>query len=407
MTSKFDVAFVSYGPTAKDGGYKTRIVSQIATLQQYKRSLEISWIAFDAEYAMRQHQTKLQQLQQTMKIKGVKFVIHAIPQWAEPAPIRAIYIMAWLLWDTLRLKPRILHVQSHSAGYFAYPVSVLTRTPFVLDVHGVTPAERRYGMEDIQKTYRDYLLEWLDTFLISHAHGLLFVSNYMAEHYRPYTRSHYVIVPCCVDTVLFAPSQQARERIRKELNLEDRFCVIYSGSFFDKWQEPQDIARFFQAFHLANPAALMVVLSNDDPAKVADFVARYELSPEAIFVRQANHADVPKWLAAADAGLLVRRIDPVNQVASPTKFAEYLACGLPVVITEGIGDYSDLVRAAQIGYVLQPQVWHNTENMAGILAALKAPEVHQRCRIVATEMLSWNVHAEHVFAIYEAASHAA
>ena len=103
-------------PRQKTVDTRHRIVSQIATLQQYRRSLEISWIAFDAEYAMRQHQTKLQQLQQTMKIKGVKFVIHAIPQWAEPAPIRAIYIMAWLLWNTLRLKPRILHVQSHSAG---------------------------------------------------------------------------------------------------------------------------------------------------------------------------------------------------------------------------------------------------------------------------------------------------
>jgi glycosyltransferase involved in cell wall biosynthesis len=42
----------------------------------------------------------------------------------------------------------------------------------------------------------------------------------------------------------------------------------------------------------------------------------------------------------------------VNNVASPVKVGEYLACGLPVVLTRGIGDYSDTLPAAGIGMLL-------------------------------------------------------
>lgn len=51
-------------------------------------------------------------------------------------------------------------------------------------------------------------------------------------------------------------------------------------------------------------------------------------------------------------GLLLREKSLVNEVASPTKFAEYMLCGLPCILTEGIGDYSRLAREHDIGTVI-------------------------------------------------------
>jgi hypothetical protein len=55
---------------------------------------------------------------------------------------------------------------------------------------------------------------------------------------------------------------------------------------------------------------------------------------------------------AADMGLLIRERHPLNEVAAPTKFAEYVMTGLPVMISEYIGDYSEFVRNKNIGIVL-------------------------------------------------------
>jgi len=43
---------------------------------------------------------------------------------------------------------------------------------------------------------------------------------------------------------------------------------------------------------------------------------------------------VPKFLQAADMGILLRKKDPLNEVAAPTKFAEYMMTGLPTLISK-------------------------------------------------------------------------
>ena len=47
-----------------------------------------------------------------------------------------------------------------------------------------------------------------------------------------------------------------------------------------------------------------------------------------------------EFLNIADAGYFIK---PLVKIAScPTKFGEYLACGLPVIINKGIGDTEGL-----------------------------------------------------------------
>jgi len=39
-------------------------------------------------------------------------------------------------------------------------------------------------------------------------------------------------------------------------------------------------------------------------------------------------------------------------VASPIKFGEYLCCGLPVIMTPGIGDTEEIIEKHRIGRLL-------------------------------------------------------
>jgi glycosyltransferase involved in cell wall biosynthesis len=39
-------------------------------------------------------------------------------------------------------------------------------------------------------------------------------------------------------------------------------------------------------------------------------------------------------------------------VASPIKIGEYLGCGLPLILTKGIGDFSELIPRTGIGLLL-------------------------------------------------------
>ena len=61
---------------------------------------------------------------------------------------------------------------------------------------------------------------------------------------------------------------------------------------------------------------------------------------------------VPRYLNAADAGVLLRGDFFGSHIASPVKTAEYLAMGMPILISGGIGDLSGRVLEKNIGAVV-------------------------------------------------------
>lgn len=58
-------------------------------------------------------------------------------------------------------------------------------------------------------------------------------------------------------------------------------------------------------------------------------------------VRSVSNEDVYKYLNASDFGILFRDDVIMNNVASPSKFAEYVLCGLPTIISKGVGDFQN------------------------------------------------------------------
>jgi hypothetical protein len=95
-----------------------------------------------------------------------------------------------------------------------------------------------------------------------------------------------------------------------------------------------------------------------------------------------------RTLPAFDAAFLLREPSVVNRVASPVKFAEYLHAGLPVVLTEGIGDATGWVEEHRLGVVLpgldDPG---NADRVVDGLPAVSRPA----CRAFARERLTFDV----------------
>jgi hypothetical protein len=94
---------------------------------------------------------------------------------------------------------------------------------------------------------------------------------------------------------------------------------------------------------------LLVITS--DVEKTSAYLAS-RLPPGTFLVRHAAHEGVPGLLNASDLGLLLLRPSPNIKTSSPAKFAEYLNCGLPVLITAEVGDFSGMAANAGVGAIV-------------------------------------------------------
>jgi glycosyltransferase involved in cell wall biosynthesis len=158
----------------------------------------------------------------------------------------------------------------------------------------------------------------------------------------------HVVVPCCADLNRFRFDPDARERVRSELNLKDKFIVVYSGSI-GGWYLNEEMADFF-AYMLnsrANSHALW--LTPTGHPELRRLMESRGISPDRYTVASARPQEVSAFLSASDAGLAFIKPCFSKLASSPTKNAEFLACGLPVIINSDIGDSDSLINVEKVG----------------------------------------------------------
>ncbi len=196
----------------------------------------------------------------------------------------------------------------------------------------------------------------------------------------PEARSPVDVLPCGVDLERFAPGGEPG-RLRGELGLTGR-VLVYAGKT-GGWYLTEPMLDFAAAFNRVVGGASLLVLTNEDPGAFLVPAAARGLP---CVVRQAAPEEMPRYLSAADAGLSFRIDAPSQAACSPIKNGEYLASGLPIVTTAGVGDYSALVEARRVGVVvagLAAEPLH--EAALDLERLLRDTDLPRRCRDTARD----------------------
>jgi glycosyltransferase involved in cell wall biosynthesis len=189
------------------------------------------------------------------------------------------------------------------------------------------------------------------------------------DKYSYYENMH-VVIPCTLNS-LFESTTISNEIIykrRKELGyIKDDIVFVYSGSLAG-WQSINLMIEFIKTVLKKSTSHKILFLS--DLSQEIKFL-QIEF-PNQVQCLKLNPIDLPQYLIACDYGILIREKSVTNQVASPVKFAEYLACGLPVIISNELGDYSEFVKLNECGFILTE---FKTYNLEGIFLKEKIQKI--------------------------------
>lgn len=210
------------------------------------------------------------------------------------------------------------------------------------------------------------------------------------------------VVPCCADLERFKFRQEDRDLRREELGLKERFVLVYSGSI-DGWYLTESMADFFAVILQRNPDAHFLWLVPGNHERVKLLMRERHIARESYTVKSAQPADVPSYLSASDAGVALIKPCFSKIASSPTKTAEYLACGLPIVINAGIGDSDVLITEGKAGVLIRD---FTTDEYLKAAAAIEDPgdvaEIRRRSRELAVRLFDVrNVGVERYARLYD------
>ncbi|MFN2596245.1 MAG: glycosyltransferase [Pyrinomonadaceae bacterium] len=254
----------------------------------------------------------------------------------------------------------VLHARGHVPALMAALAKrARPATRMVFDIRGFMPEEytdagvwkaggRLYrGVKRVEK----FLLASADAFVVltERAREIMFAAGADAdERGRPVE-----VIPCCVDFRRFAAADAAsRDELRRGLGVEGRRVVVYVGAL-GGWYMTEEMARFLAAAHREDPTTFSLILTQSDPSLISTRLAALGVAGEDFFVGKVAPDEVPRYLRASDAALSFIRACYSKLSSSPTKIAEYLAAGLPVVTGAGVGDVDELVETERVGVVVR------------------------------------------------------
>lgn len=179
------------------------------------------------------------------------------------------------------------------------------------------------------------------------AQGLLPVAeNYRQQLMREGVAADKIVtVPCSVDVAAFGYDESRRRRVRQQLGFApDAPVGIYVGKFGDIYYDAEAFDLFKAAADHFGPTFRLIILTPNAQGEVLAKLAKVGFTEAQVFVTKAPHAEVPGYLSAADFAFAPIKPAPCRLFCSPIKVGEYWAAGLPVLLTEGVGDDSAIIR---------------------------------------------------------------
>lgn len=247
-----------------------------------------------------------------------------------------------------RYNVSLLHARAHVPGLMASITKRLMRTKFLFDIRGFLAEEYVDGgtWKANGALYRS--TKHVEKSLVKHADGIVVLTEAARDTvHRWYPRElsgkPLQVIPCCVDlrpiprsTVLHQRSLQGQHRL-----------LVYAGKL-GGWYPVKEMVEFFAAAKRKFPDLQWQIWTQSDPsdllrivsaAGLDDDVAVGKLPPDALLIEMTK----------AHIALCLYKRGLSASGCSPTKLAEYLAAGLPVVATAGVGDVDAILTNASLG----------------------------------------------------------
>lgn len=292
-------------------------------------------------------------------------------------------------------KIQILHARSHVPAMMAALANLflLRRKPKILfDIRGFFPEE--YTDAGIWKEngllYKT--VKRVEKWLYKKSDGFIVLTERAREILFPESKNSGIdkfnrpveVIPCCIDAKRFqASANDERELIRQEMQLIGKRVFVYVGSF-GGWYLTDEMMQFFSLAKSRDANTFTIILTQRDVEKAEASLLKAGLKNEDFLVKSVAPAEISKYLIASDVAISFIKACYSKLASSPTKIAEYLACGLPIISNSGVGDLDFLIENENVGTILGGFDEENyVQAISEIEKLLEDKNMREHCRNVA------------------------
>jgi glycosyltransferase involved in cell wall biosynthesis len=293
-------------------------------------------------------------------------------------------------------KADIIHARAYIPCFVAVLIGALTRTPFIFDTRAFWPEELISAGRLKRGSLLHQAIVGMERLCMRRAAGIVLLTRAAADHLRARdpgltAGKDIVSIPTCADLARFHPSAAARST--------GPLRIGSVGTVLSGWFRVDLLFACFREIRRIAPDTVFSILSRDDPDRIRALATEHGFDAADMEITALAPAAVAPRVRTFDALAMFFRSDASKLASCPTRMAEALGSGVPVICNGGIGDVRAIVSDHRVGMLVDAEE-HMAAAVAGLDRVLADPNLPDRCRRTAEDLFSTDAGARDYDALY-------
>jgi len=163
------------------------------------------------------------------------------------------------------------------------------------------------------------------------------------------------VIPCCADFEHFkiSESQTAQTKCLKEKFRikEDDFVLSYLGSV-GTWYMLDEMLDFFKVLLQTLPKAKFLFITSETKSMLLNAARSKNIPSHHFIIDSSTREMVPAYIALSNLSIFFIKPLYSKKASSPTKMAEIMGMGIPIICNDGVGDVSSIIQETGAGISL-------------------------------------------------------
>jgi glycosyltransferase involved in cell wall biosynthesis len=331
---------------------------------------------------------RLQKARTDCKDLGIRWLPQHFRRWPKiVAPAFSMIRMVWLVRREVRRRDiRLIHARSNIPAATALAVSWITGVPFLFDLRSLFPEELITARRMRRGSFLHRAIIWAERLCLAKSAAVISQTHVAVNHLKSVyptelKNQRLVMIPTCADLDRFSPP------LDRPSGPTVHGCIgtILSGWFRTDW-----LAAWLSAVAQDDTDARFDIVTRDDADRVRVALDPMNKFGDRLMIGPRPSEEMPAAVRGHDLTVMFYAGGEVSELGrSPTRMAEVLGCGLPVVANEGVGDVADIIRRYNVGVVVKDGSYAAMMAALDELKELRSdPDLPSRCRKAAEEVFS-------------------
>lgn len=352
-----------------------------------------------------ENKSKIRDVENRLKLHAIKWTaLRYHNRWGNLYDILAGFFIVTAL--IFRDRTDIIHARASIPIILGWPIARLSGRKIIYDRRGTMKGDfiDDVNLENIfSLKFLSDILGKIDKFFMGHSDAVVVLSERSKELLKKneLAGKEKVVcdsIPCCVDMNRF---KQRNGQTDEGVDLRGKFVVAYAGSLGTCYLL-NEMIDFFKALKETNKNAFFLIITHSDGQVSRSCFSNKRIACQDYAIVDVGPDEVSLWLRKCACSVMFIKEVECKIGSSPTKFAESLASGVPVIINKGIGDTEEIVCVNRIGCLVESLDDEGYRRALSCLGELLKDEaaLKKRCKDVAGRFFSMELGIEKYEGIY-------